>query len=257
MLAPEGDLPRIAADILDRLRARGPRVHCVTNAVAQALTANLLLAAGAAPSMTISADEVGDFVATADALLVNLGTLDAARRAAIGVAIDRAVERGVRWMLDPVLADRSPTRAAFATVLVRLKPNAIHVNAQEFATLTGEEAAPETAARFAHARGVTVALTGATDVVADGVRLARFGNGHPWMAKITGMGCAGAALCAACLAVEQDPWRAVAAGLLMIGVAGEIAAEDARGPGGLAVGIVDALSGLDGATLRARARVAP
>ena len=32
------DLPDIAADIFARLRARGPRVHCITNAVAQNFT---------------------------------------------------------------------------------------------------------------------------------------------------------------------------------------------------------------------------
>ena len=30
------ELPAIAADILERLRERRPRVHCITNAVAQA-----------------------------------------------------------------------------------------------------------------------------------------------------------------------------------------------------------------------------
>jgi hydroxyethylthiazole kinase len=41
----------------------------------------------------------------------------------------------------------------------------------------------------------------------------------------------------------------------MLGVAGEIAAQEARGPGSLAVGILDALHALDGATLVAHAKV--
>ena len=53
------ELPAIAADILERLRERRPRVHCITNAVAQNFTANMLLAAGAVPSMTIAPKEVG------------------------------------------------------------------------------------------------------------------------------------------------------------------------------------------------------
>ena len=80
--AGHADLPDIAADMLARMRARAPRVHCITNAVAQTFTANMLLAAGAVPSMTIAPDEVAAFVARADALLVNLGTFD--RRAARG-----------------------------------------------------------------------------------------------------------------------------------------------------------------------------
>src|SRR3979409_2371982 len=88
------DLPLVSADILARIRARRPRVHCITNAVAQNFTANMLLAAGAVPSMTIASDEIADFVARADALLVNLGTLDPERRAAIEIAIATAGGQG-------------------------------------------------------------------------------------------------------------------------------------------------------------------
>ena len=77
MHAPQSELPTLTADILARVRARGPRVHCITNAVAQAFTANMLLAVGAVPSMTIAADEIAAFTAGAQALLVNLGTFDA------------------------------------------------------------------------------------------------------------------------------------------------------------------------------------
>jgi len=76
------------------------------------------------------------------------------------------------------------------------------------------------------------------------------------MACITAMGCAASALIAACLAVEADAWRASLGGLLMLGVAGEIAGEKAEGPGSFAVGIFDALYRLDAATLIERAKVA-
>src|SRR5882724_2450909 len=116
------ELPHITADILMRLRARSPRVHCITNSVAQTFTANVLLAAGAIPSMTLSADEIGAFVARADALLVNLGTFDAERREATATALEVASEEGVPWVLDPVFIDRSEPRAAYARSLVAHKP---------------------------------------------------------------------------------------------------------------------------------------
>src|ERR1700745_2876488 len=105
------DLAAACADVLERVRAHSPRVHCITNAVAQNFTANVLLAAGARPSMTISPDEVGSFVASADALLVNLGTFDAARREATNTAIQVAAQESLPWVLDPVLIDRSQPRA--------------------------------------------------------------------------------------------------------------------------------------------------
>ena len=97
-------------------------------------------------------------------------------------------------------------------------------------------------------------LTGATDLVTDGRRQAHISNGHPLMGRVTAMGCAASALVAACLAVEPDPWRATAAGLLVLGVAGEVAAGRAGGPGSFAVEIIDALHNLDRVTLCERGR---
>src|SRR5437764_7441695 len=118
MREPPDDLPKITADILARIGERHPRVHCITNAVAQTLTPNMLLAVGAIPSMTVAPDEIGEFVARADALLVNLGTLDGQRRDAIEIATEQATERGLKWVLDPVFVDRSHSRAIFAKRVV-------------------------------------------------------------------------------------------------------------------------------------------
>jgi hydroxyethylthiazole kinase len=82
----------------------------------------------------------------------------------------------------------------------------------------------------------------------------RVRNGHALMAQVTGMGCASGALIAAGLAVTGRPLLAAVSGLAAIGVAGEIAAETARGPGSFAAGILDALAALDGKALEARAR---
>ena len=133
------ELPEFAADILMRLRARSPRVHCITNAVAQTFTANTLLAAGAVPSMTLAADEIGAFVARADALLVNLGTFDDERREATAAALEVAGERRIPWVLDPVFIDRSAARADYAKALVAQHPAAVRLNGAEFAALSGGE----------------------------------------------------------------------------------------------------------------------
>src|SRR5437660_5224377 len=133
------ELPQITADILARLRVRAPRVHCITNSVAQAFTANTLLAAGAIPSMTLAMDEIGAFVARADALLVNLGTFDEERREATAAALEVVSERRTPWVLDPVFIDRSEPRAAYAKSLVAQNPDAIRLNAAEFITLSGSD----------------------------------------------------------------------------------------------------------------------
>ena len=135
---PAAELPDLAADLLARLRARSPRVHCITNAVAQNFTANVLLAAGAIPSMTIvGRTRSRAFVARADALLVNLGTLRCRAPRGDGDR-DRCSDqrRSVPWVLDPVFVDRSPPRADYRPDAGRQKaPAAVRLNAAEFDAL--------------------------------------------------------------------------------------------------------------------------
>lgn len=258
MHAP-AELAERAADLLGRLRRRAPRVHCVTNTVAQQYTANMLLAAGAVPSMTISPEEIASFVAGADALLINLGTCDAERCAAIDVALSAAgtAQKPARipWVLDPVFIDRSRERADFARALMARAPSVVRLNKVEFETLSDGDRAGDAPARFAKNHATVVAVTSGVDLVTDGARRATIANGDPLMGMVTAMGCAGSALVAAALAVETDVWLAATAALTALGVAGEVAAENADGPGSFAAAIIDALHGLDGATLRARARV--
>jgi hydroxyethylthiazole kinase len=247
------ELVALTADVFARLRTRSPRVHCITNSVAQNFTANILLAVGAIPAMTIAPDEVGAFVARADALLVNLGTFDAERRAAVDIAIEVAATHAKPWVLDPVFIDRSEQRAVYAKTLLGNSPRAIRLNSAEFIALGGGSDDAGVSA-FAQMHRTVVGLTGQIDFVADGARAFRFDNGHPWMGQVTAMGCAASALVAAALAVETDPCVATAAALLGLGVAGEWAGTLAKGPGTFAVGIIDALHRLDGAMLE-RARV--
>jgi hydroxyethylthiazole kinase len=254
---PHADMSHGIVTLLERLRARSPRVHCITNAVAQNFTANVLLAMGCVPSMTMSPEEVASFVSRTQALLVNLGTFDRERREATDIAVEAATQSDVPWVLDPVFVERAPPRAAFARELIARGPKVVRLNHAEFSVLAGAEPSREAAMTYARANGIVLGLSGATDVVTDGTRVATLANGHPYMAKVTAMGCAGSALVAACLAVvdDDDAWQATVAALVMLGIAGELAAATAAGPGSFAVAIIDALHGLDAATMAARARI--
>src|SRR5579884_3025802 len=202
------ELADVAADVLARVRDRGPRVHCITNTVAQQYTANMLLAAGAIPSMTIAREEIVTFMAEADALLVNLGTFDAERRGAIEVALGAVDAARMPWVLDPVFIEASPGRAQFARDLLARGPSVVRLNPSEFAPLFGGDPAADAAMRVAKACGTVVALTGGTDLVTDGARRAAVANGHSLLGLVTAMGCASSALVCAALAVESDAWLA-------------------------------------------------
>jgi hydroxyethylthiazole kinase len=253
--ASRDSVAQAASNILTRLRDRGPRVHCITNAVAQNFTANVLLAAGCVPSMTLSPEEIGPFVARAQGLLVNLGTFDAERREATAIAVETAARHKLPWVLDPVFVDRAPPRAVFARELIGRRPTVVRLNHAEFSALAGDKPSPNQTMAYARENRIVIGLSGETDLVTDGEQVASIGNGHPLMAKVTAMGCAGSALVAACLAVESDAFRAAIAALVIVGVAGEVAAEKSNGPGSFAAAIIDILYSLDGSTLMKRAKV--
>lgn len=243
-----------AAQTLTAVRQRGPRVHCITNDAAQVLSANMLLAVGAQPSLTLAREEVADFIAGADALLVNLGTLDDRRRTAIDIALETVADDPIPWLLDPVFADRSEARSAFAQELIDRRPGILRANEREFDALDEERNAGGPEAFASHA-GLVVVRSGRRDTVTDGTQRAVIGNGHELMSRVTAIGCAGTAIMAAFAAVEDDPFVAATGAMIVLGVAGEIAAERSSGPGTFQANLLDALYSLDEATIAGRAEV--
>jgi hydroxyethylthiazole kinase len=238
------------AEILDRsiagllrLRRERPRVHCLTNFVAMQLSANLLLAVGAVPSMTMDAVAMPYFVGSSAALLVNLGMLDPWRREAVPEAIAAAQTQGRPWVLDPVKVDRSAERRGFAQGLLDLGPAVLRCNEAERPFL-------EVGAR------TVLVTTGEVDRIAWRDRAVEVAGGSPLMDRVTAMGCAGSALVAAFLAVEEDPFVAAASAMLVMKAAGSLAAEQAAGPGSFVPAFLDAVYGLDEAALRRHGRLA-
>ena len=236
------DASRVAS-VLARVAETRPRVQCLTNTVAQNITANMLLAFGAIPSMAIHVDEVAAMAEGAGAILINIGTINAESELAIPKLLEVARERGKPLVFDPVFVELSPLRQHIAREVLRLPNLVVRGNATEMTALAFD---------LASAEGVTRVTTGKVDRIESGAASLSVAHGHPLMTKVTGVGCAAGALIAACCAVEKDPAIAAAAALTAYGIAGEIAAERARGPGSFAVELVDALAGIDEATLAQR-----
>jgi hydroxyethylthiazole kinase len=243
-------------------------VHSITNIVVANSTANALLAIGASPAMAESTDEVEELVPAAGALVINLGTISATWAAAMRLAAGRAHAVGVPWVLDPVAVGVLAYRSRVAADLLHHRPAVIRGNASEILSLAGMAGAGrgvdstaqsadavDAARRLAEETGAVVAVTGAVDYVTDGAAVIEVHNGHPLMPRVTGMGCTATAIVGAFLAVERDRLAATAQALCALGVAGEVAAERARGPGSLQVELLDALYGLDADLLATRARL--
>ena len=245
-------LPETVYAVLERVRQSTPRVHAITNAVAQSFTANTLLALSAIPSMTLAPEEVTSFAASADALLINLGTLDETRRTAIPLAIDAARKAGKPICIDPVFVDRSPPRRKFAQELMATGPDLVRLNGAELEALFADRAEADALI----AAGTVLAVTGAEDKIEGEGEDFRLLNGHPLMSRVTATGCAGGAVLAAFCAVERDKALAAACGLSVFNIAGELAAARSAGPGSFVPELLDALYGLSLRDIEARLKTA-
>ena len=259
---------------LASVRERSPLVHCITNLVVINFNANVLLAAGASPVMAHAHEEVRDMAGIAQALVLNIGTLDPYWVESMKLALAAASARGIPCVLDPVGAGATPYRnAALEALLAVAAPTVVRGNGSEIMSMAGTavktrgvdsgaaagDALDAARALAARTEGV-VCVSGETDHVLDaGRRWARLSNGHPWMTRITGVGCSATALIGAFCAVQPDAWRATTAAMAFLGLAGEVAAEKTQarglGVGSMAVQLLDELQLLDKATFTARLKL--
>lgn len=257
-----------AARALADVRERRPLVHNITNYVAMTVSANVLLALGASPAMVHAVDEVEDFVAISSALVINIGTLSPPWVEAMRLAARKAVALGKPWVLDPVGCGATRYRTAVAVELAGMGPAIIRANASEAMSLAGaagaggkgvdstagSDAALPAAEALARKTGAVVAVTGETDYVLDGRRVAAVTGGDALMPLSTALGCALSATTAAFAAV-RPPFEAAAAALAVYGAAGAVAAARCRGPGHLPAELCDALHAMDAKALAGHAAI--
>jgi hydroxyethylthiazole kinase len=268
-------------EIADKVRAKTPLVHCITNYVTVNDCANILLACGGSPIMADDEAEAAEITAMCGALVINIGTLNARTIVSMHKAGKMAKALNHPVVLDPVGAGASALRTQTALSLIHdVKPAVIRGNISEIkacaqggGTTKGVDADPgdavteETldsmvafAKRLSERTGAVIAVTGATDIVADAARAYAIRNGHPLMSRITGTGCMLSAITGAfCGARPESPLDATAAAVCAMGVCGELAHEKLMQAGGGTATyrtlLIDAMSALDAATLEARARV--
>ena len=258
----------------EAVSAQAPLVHSITNLVVMNFNANALLALGASPVMAHAELEVRDMVGIAQALVLNIGTLEPDWIRAMKLALAAARERGIPVVLDPVGAGATPYRnAALADLLQAGAPTIVRGNASEIMSLAGlavrtrgvDSAASsleavQAARSLARELGAVVCVSGADDHVVDASgRWATLSNGHPWMTRVTGVGCSASALVGAFAAVQPDAWRATLAAMAHLGVVGETAVERVQaagaGVGRLQIELLDGLQLLEAGTFIDRLRL--
>jgi hydroxyethylthiazole kinase len=239
--------------LLAAVREKRPLVHHITNYVTVNDCANVTLCIGAAPVMAHARQEVAEMVAMAGALVLNIGTLDHAQVESMLMAGMKANDRGIPVILDPVGAGATRLRTETAHALLhKLHVSVLKGNAGEIAVLAGAEGKvrgvdsdgvkgdpAEIARKLADKLGIVVAVSGATDIVTDGMRTLLVDNGHPMMGTVSGTGCMAASVAGAFAAVTHDHVTSTAAAMASLGLAGERAALHYQGPSSYKIALLD------------------
>lgn len=209
---------------LRKINVKKPLVHCITNYVAANITANGLLAIGASPVMADAIEEVEEMANKANALLLNIGTLNEQTIASMQAAGKSANAHHVPIVFDPVGAGATLFRSRTTLALLQLlKVRLIRCNVGELAAIagvnwaskgvdsgSGELDVVQTAKTVARDYNCLVIVTGETDVLTDGDQVALIAGGHEKITKVTGSGCLLSALCAAMLATSTEPFTDLA-----------------------------------------------
>jgi hydroxyethylthiazole kinase len=229
-------IQQIAAGI-GCVRNRKPLVHHITNYISINDCANVTLAIGASPIMANDPDEVAEVVSQSAALVINLGTPNTRMLESMLVAGNQANAMGIPVIFDPVGVGFTQARTrTVEQLLLCVRMTAIRGNLAEiqrmsglFASMRGidslatEEDAADSVRQASLEMGCLVAATGATDFISDGRNVCRLANGDPMMSKVTGTGCMTTSLVASCCGAMGASLASVAAGVMFMGIAGEMA----------------------------------
>jgi len=243
-----------AYGILERVKEKRPLIHHITNWVTIYDCANITRTFGGLPVMAHAREEVEQMVALANALVLNIGTLTPELVDTMMTTARAANKRRIPVVLDAVGAGATSLRTDSAISIL----NGTHVdvlkgNYGEMGAIAGVkssvrgvesegiDADPTAVARKLSADyRNTVVMTGKTDIVCGGGEIYLVDNGHRMMGSIVGTGCMAASVIACFAAVEGEHQKASAAAMACFDIAGELAAENARGPGSYKEAFYDA-----------------
>ncbi len=265
------DIDLITINALERIRQQAPLIHNITNFVVMETTANILLATGASPVMAHCRGEVEEMVSLAQALVLNIGTIQQDWLESMIRAAQQANKLGIPVILDPVGAGATQLRTmAVQKIMSSCSIAVLRGNASEVLSLLSADVRTrgvdsslalsdegiQSARALARTHNCVVAISGAQDCITDGKRVLRVHNGHPIMTRVTGVGCGLSAVTAAfCAAADGDPTLAATAAFAFYGLCGELAVKSSEKPGGFYVAFLDRLYDTGAAQIKTSLKV--
>lgn len=206
-------------DAVGNVKEISPLTFCITNFVTVTDCANAALAIGASPIMSNGAEEGGEIVNIASALVINIGTLSKAQNELMRNSANQAKEISKPIIFDPVGAGVSALRNDMTKEIVENYPLAlIRGNMSEIKAITqlinldlneNKDAAGKgvdvaesdiiskdtlesnasVVKQLAQELSTVVIASGPIDIISDGKVTFGLENGDEMMPLITGSGC--------------------------------------------------------------------
>jgi len=251
---------------INTIKKQNPLILQITNAVTIQDCANITICFGASPVMSDDANDAAELAQSADALLLNIGTVNHRQLDIMCAAADVATDRAIPMILDPVGAGATAFRTqAVHTLIDRYSFAVIKGNAGEINSIAGQHAlvrgvdSTDTLNLFAAAdlsenSGAIIAVSGKTDTVTNGVSAVEIANGCSLMGTISGTGCM-AGCCTAVFCTALSAFDAAAFAFSAMGVCAEHAAKKAEGPGSFKPAFFDAAANLTDDALMFSAKI--
>ncbi|TWH45838.1 hydroxyethylthiazole kinase [Sporomusa sp. KB1] len=260
------------SDSLLALKTKKPLVHHITNYVTVNDCANITLAIGASPVMADDIEEVEEMVSFAAALVLNIGTLNSRSIESMVAVGKKAREKKIPIIFDPVGVGATALRTATAKRIIQeVYPSVIRGNMSELKMIAGvaadikgvdsvaDEVDGEKVARqLSQKLGCVIAITGKQDIIAHGERVCRIDNGHAILSQVTGTGCMATSLIACYCGAIDDWFTGAVAGVMTMGLAGELAHQSLQvgeGIGSFRVRLFDAVWSLTPEVIKKGGRI--
>ncbi|MEA2015280.1 MAG: hydroxyethylthiazole kinase [Actinomycetota bacterium] len=249
---------------LEKIREEKPLIHHITNWVTIYDCANVVRTIGGLPVMAHAPEEVGQMTSISSALVLNIGTLTSERVKSMIIAGRKANEKNIPIILDVVGAGATDFRTDKSKeILDNVKVSILKGNSSEIGTIAGAKAETrgveaislsgdplEIAKKLAAREKLTVVITGEEDIISNGKDSYTCRNGHLMMGCFVGSGCMASSAIGTFASVEKDFAIASLSALSLMGIAGEVAAKNAKGPSSYKEMLIDEIYNLDENTIK-------
>lgn len=245
---------------LELVKEKNPFVYNLSNLIAMNFVINGLLSLGASYRASSIEFEVEEIIKASSSVVLNTGMINHKNQGLYAKIADVANKLGKPLILDPSGADlTSHHRGLVHQLLISHKFDIVRGNTHEIMAISGEstfkaedkkekhaQAALLMGQALSHRHDMCVVVSGKEDVIIVKEHHRIFDYGHTLMPRISGIGCLLSSVLGAFHAVDKDPLSAASSGIVIYGMAGELAAKKStiQGPGTFQSGFLDMLHNL-------------